>query len=110
MASSLHADDAFGDRFHLEDLPLPRRADGYAVQLLGSDHLLDRRNGEFQPVRSPSLQALFDTFDAAREAACRWAEREGIAPDAHRLAIVPAAYDATLDRHVLIYGQLSEHP
>lgn len=110
MTSCQLADDAFGDRFVLDTLPLPRRADGYAVQTLGSDRLLDRNSGEFLPVRSPSLQALFTTFDAAREAAQAWLEGHGVSPADHRLAIVPAAFDELLERHVLIYGQLAEHP
>jgi len=104
------ADDIFGDRFALDTLPLPRRADGYAVQTLGSDLLLDRNSGEFLPVRSPSLHALFDTFDAARAAAQIWLERHGVSPAEHRLAIVPSAFDDLLERHVMIYGQLEDHP
>lgn len=110
MSSRQLADDAFGDRFALDTLPLPRRADGYAVQTLGSDLLLDRISGEFLPVRSPSLHALFDTFDAAREAAQAWLEGHGVSPAEHRLAIVPSAFDDLLKRHVLIYGQLEDHP
>lgn len=110
MTSSSLADDTFGDRFALETLPLPRPAHGYAVQTLGSDLLLDRDSGEFLPVRSPRLHALFETFDAAREAAHAWLERHGIPPAGHSLAIVPSAFDDLLERHVLIYGQLEEHP
>ena len=35
------AADAFGDRFALADLPLPRPPRGYAVQMLDTDTLLD---------------------------------------------------------------------
>ena len=110
MATHPIADDAFGDRFTLDTLPLPRPAQGYAVQTLGSDLLLDRNSGQFLPVRAPSLDALFETFDAARAAAQAWLERHGISFAEHRLAIVPAAYDDLLERHVLIYGQLDDHP
>jgi hypothetical protein len=33
-----------------------------------------------------------------------------MAPDAHRLAIVPVGYDDLLQRHVLIYGVLCGQP
>jgi len=105
-----HAADAFGDPFLIERLPLPRPAAGYAVQMLGSDRLLDRRSGDFQPVRSPALAALFDSFAAAHAAAGRWLDEHGGNPAEHRLSIVPAAFDETLERHVLIYGVLEEHP
>jgi hypothetical protein len=104
------ADDAFGDRFMLDTLPLPRPAHGYAVQTLGSDLLLDRKSGEFLPVRSSSLEALFGTFDEAHLAARSWLERHGIPFAEHRLAIVPSAFDDVLERHVMIYGQLADHP
>jgi hypothetical protein len=110
MATYPLADDTFGDRFALDALPLPRPAQGYAVQTLGSDLLLDRGSGEFLPVRSPSLDALFDSFDTARAAAQAWLERHGVSSAEHRLAIVPAAFDDLLERHVLIYGQLDDHP
>ncbi|MCL2636202.1 MAG: hypothetical protein FWD50_06195 [Betaproteobacteria bacterium] len=105
-----HATDAFGDPFALDNLPLPRPAAGYAVQMLGSDQLLDRHSGDFLPVRSPDLAALFDTFAAARQAAQAWVDRHCQTADEHRLAIVPAAFDSVLERHVLIYGVLEEHP
>ncbi|MDR0776779.1 MAG: hypothetical protein LBE81_09105 [Azonexus sp.] len=105
-----HAADAFGDPFALDKLPLPRPAAGYAVQMLGSDRLLDRRSGAFLPVRSPALAGLFDTFAAARQAAEAWVDGHCRTPAEHRLAIVPAAFDDVLERHVLIYGVLEEHP
>ena len=105
-----HAADAFGDPFRLDDLPLPRPAAGYAVQMLGSDRLLDRRSGDFLPVRAPGLAALFDTFAAARQAAAAWVDRNCRRADEHRLAIVPASFDGVLERHVLIYGVLEEGP
>ncbi|MDR1994637.1 hypothetical protein [Azonexus sp.] len=105
-----HAADAFGDPFALDNLPLPRPAAGYAVQMLGSDRLLDRRSGAFLPVRSPDLAGLFDTFAAARQAAEAWVDQHCRPPAEHRLAIVPAAFDDVLERHVLIYGVLEEHP
>lgn len=105
-----HATDAFGDRFAIETLPLPRPAAGYAVQMLGSDRLLDRHSGEFLPVRSPALTGLFDSFDAARAAAEGWVDAHCNEPTEHRLAIVPAAFDEVLERHVLIYGVLEDHP
>jgi hypothetical protein len=103
-------EDAFGDRFDLDCLPLPRAARGYAVQMLDTDTLLDSGSGEFLPVRSPQLSALFSSFDAAHAAAARWIAGHGIAPDSHALAIVPAGYDDTLQRHVLIYGVLCGQP
>ena len=102
--------DAFGDRFELDALPLSRPPAGYAVQMLDTDRLLDRQSGDFLPVRSTALQALFESFDAAYGAAKVWAETHGAAPDEHRLAIVPAGYDAILERHILIYGVLCGHP
>lgn len=109
--SALHLPaDAFGDRFQLEDLPLPRPAGGYAVQMLGSDLLLDCNSGDFLPVRSPALNGLFASFDAAHAAARIWVEGHCGPPGEHRLAIVPCAFDDMLERHVLIYGQLEEHP
>ncbi len=105
----LHPDDplAFGDPFRLEDLPLPRPADGYAVQYLGRDQLLDQISGQFQPVRNPGAKALFPSFEAARTAARSWLKarlEQGQAPAP--LAIVPAAYDPVSERHILIYGVL----
>lgn len=102
--------DTFGDRFALDALPLARPAAGYAVQMLGSDLLLDRNTGNFLPVRSSALHALFDSFDAAHAAAGNWVEAHCTEPGEHRLAIVPGAFDDTLERHVLIYGVLEEHP
>ena len=64
--------DAFGDRFDLSKLPLPRAPAGYAVQRLDTDQVLDRRSGELLPVRSPNLEALFTSFDDAHAAACLW--------------------------------------
>lgn len=102
--------DAFGDRFLLDILPLARPARGYAVQTLGSDLLLDRTSGTFLPVRSTKLDALFDSFDAAHAAASLWVATHCAHPDDHCLAIVPGTYDELLERHVLIYGVLEEHP
>lgn len=103
-------EDAFGDRFELTDLPLPRPSAGYAVQMLDTDQLLDRHSKQFLPVRSAQLDGLFESFDSAYEAACHWVVRHGEDPAEHRLAIVPAGYDAVLERHVLIYGVLCAHP
>jgi len=102
--------DAFGDRFALADLPLPRPPRGYAVQMLDTDTLLDQASGEFLPVRSPVLNGLFATFDDAFAAAGRWVEVHCEGPDDHRLAIVPAGFDDILQRHVLIYGVLCGRP
>ena len=110
MVNSLFSADAFGDRFELEELPLPRAAAGYAVQMLDTDTLLDRHSGTFLPVRSTKLQGLFGSFDEAYSAAKNWAERNCASPDEHRLAIVPAGFDTILERHVLIYGVLCGHP
>ena len=102
--------DAFGDRFALADLPLPRPPRGYAVQMLDTDTLLDRASGEFLPVRSPALDGLFASFDDAFAAASRWVEAHCAVPEAHHLAIVPAGFDDVLQRHVLIYGVLCGRP
>jgi hypothetical protein len=102
--------NAFGDPFDVHALPLPRPADGYAVQMLDTDTLLDRRSGSFLPVRSPKLEALFDTFESAREAAANWVSANCHAPDEHHLSIVPASFDPQLERHILIYGVLCGRP
>jgi len=104
------AADAFGDRFALDDLPLPRPAAGYAVQMLDTDTLLDRISGDFLPVRSPCLHGLFEDFDAAHAAACRWVVARCPTPEEHGLAIVPAGFDPLFQRHVLIYGVLCGRP
>ena len=110
MLSFPFADDAFGDRFRLADLPLPRAAAGYAVQRLDTDTLLDRVSGDFLAVRSPDLDGLFASFDAAHAAASQWLVGHGATPEEYGLAIVPAAYDQVLQRHVLIYGVLCGQP
>jgi hypothetical protein len=102
--------DAFGDRFELNELPLPRSPAGYAVQMLDTDSLLDRVSGNFLPIRSATLHGLFDSFDAAYAAAHRWVENNCTNPEDHRLAIVPAGFDTVLNRHVLIYGVLCGQP
>ncbi len=63
MSTTIFAPDAFGDRFDLAALPLPRRAEGYAVQKLDTDTLLDRETFVFLPVRSANLRGLFASFD-----------------------------------------------
>jgi len=102
--------DTFGDPFELHTLPLPRPAAGYAVQMLGTDNLLDRLSGSFMPVRSRALKGLFEHFNEAFSAAQAWVESHCEVVDEHRLAIVPAGFDTVLERHVLIYGVLNEHP
>lgn len=110
MPSFQLSPDAFGDRFNLEDLPLARPSAGYAVQMLDTDTLLDRISGTFLPVRSPTLDGLFATFDEAYAAAQLWVEANCQTPDEHRLAIVPAGFDNIMERHVLIYGVLCAQP
>lgn len=110
MDISLLPDDAFGDRFTLDELPLARAPAGYAVQMLDTDKLLDQVTGVFLPVRSEKLDGLFDSFDAAFAAAHRWVDNNCQNPDDHRLAIVPASFDSVLNRHVLIYGVLCGQP
>ncbi len=110
MPSFKFPDDAFGDRFNLADLPLPRTAAGYAVQRLGTDTLLDRSSASFLSVRAIQLQALFETFDAAHAAASDWLIRQSITHEDHGLAIVPANFDPLMQRHVLIYGVLCGQP
>ena len=110
MLENTFPPDAFGDPFELDALPLPRPPAGFAVQLLDTDRLFDRNSGDFLPVRSPALRALFDSFDGAYAAARQWAATHGVAPEDHRLAIVPVGYDPLLERHILIYGVLCTHP
>ncbi len=102
--------DAFGDHFLLEELPLPRAASGYAVQLLDTDQVLDRETGRFLSVRAANLKALFDCFEDAHQAACHWAMAHCTPPMMHKLAIVPAGFDLVLHRHILIYGVLCGQP
>lgn len=101
---------AFGDPFELSALPLPRPADGYAVQKLDHDQLLDRHSRRFLPVRDTALDALFATFGEAHAAAAEWLHAQDAAPEEHPLSIVPAAFDRVLGRHVLIYGVLRALP
>lgn len=103
-------DDAFGDRFDLANLSLPRQAAGYAVQQLGTDTLLDRASKSFLSVRVPQLQGLFENFDEAHAAASDWLTGHGMNLQEHGLAIVPANFDPLLQRHVLIYGVLRGQP
>ena len=110
MQRSVFSADAFGDRFNLGDLPLPRPPRGYAVQMLDTDTLLDRVSGHFLPVRAGELDGLFASFDDAFAAACCWVEAHRIAPEDHRLAIVPAGFDEVRQRHILIYGVLRGQP
>ena len=110
MQRSVFGADAFGDRCTLADLPLPRPAGGYAVQMLDTDTLLDRASGRVLAVRSAELDGLFASFDEVFAAACRWVEAHCSVPEDHRLAIVPAAFDAVRQRHVLIYGVLCGQP
>lgn len=102
--------DTFGDHFALETLPLARRPAGYAVQRLDTDTLLDRRSGCFLPIRSPDLEGLFASFDAAHAAASRWVLENCPPPADHGLAIVPASFDPEMQRHILIYGVLCGQP
>jgi len=104
------APDAFGDRFKLEDLPLARPGGGYAVQKLDTDTLLDRHSRAFLPVRHPELQGLFSSFDEAHAAARDWLLKNALLPEECPLAIVPAGFDPVLQRHVLIYGVLTQTP
>lgn len=106
----IHGNDAFGDRFSLSDLPLPRAGTGYAVQMLDTDTLLDRSTGEFLAVRDTTLSGLFESFDAAHAAARLWLTAHGVGLDRHPLAIVPAYFDQEMNRHVLIYGVLTQSP
>lgn len=106
----VHGEDAFGDRFALEDLPLPRAGTGYAVQLLDTDTLLDRRTGSFLPVRDTALSGLFEGFDDAYAAARAWLRERNATTEQYALAIVPAHYDESMHRHVLIYGVLTRLP
>lgn len=102
--------DAFGDPFDVARLPLPRPADGYAVQQLDTDLLLDRCSGQFRAVREPLLQGLFPTFESAHASATQFLRDRPQQSKDHHLAIVPASYDAELQRHILIYGVLRTEP
>jgi hypothetical protein len=102
--------DAFGDHFALDELSLARTPAGYAIQMLDTDKLLDRLTGTFLPVRSATLDGLFDSFETAYAAAHIWVEHHCPNPDDHHLAIVPASFDSVLNRHVLIYGVLCGQP
>jgi len=104
-------DDAFGDPFTVDQLPLPRPGTGYAVQMLDTDTLLDRRSGRFLGVREAGLEALFDSFTEARAAAKAWL-KSSWQPDGREipLAVVPAYFDDLMGRHVLIYGVLTRTP
>ena len=106
----VHGDDAFGDPFDLAALPLPRAGTGYAVQMLDTDTLLDRRSGRFLPVRDRQLEGLHPTFAAAHAAARQWISANHTTVEAHPLAIVPASYDEAMQRHILIYGVLTTTP
>ena len=101
---------AFGDPFDLHSLPLPRPADGYAVQRLDHDQLLDRASRAFLPIRDTTLDALFPSFFEAHAAASEWLCARGANSETHPLAIVPAAFDPVLQRHILIYGVLRTRP
>jgi hypothetical protein len=109
MSNTQHAEETpfLGDPFRLEELPLPRPADGYAVQYLGRDLLLDKQQAVFLPIRHPTLRALHESFAAARQAALDWLHSQSATP-IPPLAIVPAAFDRVSERHVLIYGVLPE--
>lgn len=108
---SLHLpQDAFGDHFDLDKLPLPRAPAGYAIQMLDTDTLLDRRTMNFMPVRSPELKGLFESFAAAHAAASAWVKIHCHDPSEHKLAIVPAGFDPIMGRHILIYGVLRGQP
>ncbi len=102
--------NTFGDPFDISRLTLPRPAEGYAVQQLDSDLLLDQRSAEFLPVRSPELKAIFRSFDDAHHAAESWLTKQTGATDQHDLAIVPVSFDQRLQRHILIYGVLRRTP
>lgn len=102
--------NAFGDPFDILSLPLRRKAQGYAVQKLDTDLLLDQHSGTFLPVRSEQLDALFPSFRAAHKAAENWLGAQDISLDCHEIAIVPASYDNELHRHILIYGVLRSQP
>lgn len=110
LPSLVHGEDAFGDRFCVDRLPLPRAGAGYAVQMLDTDTLLDRASGNFLPVRNPALDGLFESFDQARTAARAWLRERNATLDRYPLAVVPALYDQTMDRHVLVYGVLTPAP
>lgn len=78
--------------------------------MLGTDTLLDRLTDNFLPVRSRCAAGALRTFREAFSAAQFWVENHCEIFDEHRLAIVPANFDKLLERHVLIYGVLNEHP
>lgn len=103
-------DDAFGDRFELAALDLPRLAHGYALQRLDTDLLFDQTSGNFQPIRTPEIKVIFSSFDSAYQTAAAWVSTHCATPTDHKIAIVPIGYDDFLKRHILIYGVLSSTP
>lgn len=102
--------DTFGDRFTLSQLSLPREAQGYALQILDTDRIFDQITGNFLPIRTPALKALFSSFELAHAAASAWTNQHCPPPEDHRIAIVPASYDDFFQRHVLIHGVLCSTP
>jgi len=110
MATNQLSPDAFGDRFELSTLPLPRAPAGYAVQRLDTDLLLDRPSGRLLPIRTPGLDGIFASFDDAYGAAEQWVTQHCDSPTEHHLAIVPAGYDPVFERPILIYGVLCGQP
>lgn len=104
--NTIQATSRFGDPYTLESLSLPRPAEGYAVQYLGRDQLLDQDTGKFLAIRNPALKGIFPSFATAHEAAMAWIDQNGGKPEEHPLAIVPVAFDPVSDRHILIYGVL----
>ncbi|MEY2632911.1 MAG: hypothetical protein RIR00_1565 [Pseudomonadota bacterium] len=106
----IHRLEDLGQPFDLHSLPLPRPAQGYAVQRLDTDTLLDRHQLQFLTVRDPQLDALFPSHREAAEAARQWLLREQRTTDDEHLAIVPAAHDPEFRRHVLIFGVLTSQP
>jgi len=99
----------FGDPFALDMPSLPRPASGYAVQLLGTDRILDRSSMQFLAVRDRALQGSFATFAEAEQAARAMAAAV-TDPETLPMGIVPVGYDSMMQRHVLIHGVLRAEP
>lgn len=110
LPQRLFGADAFGDPYDVRSLPRSRPGMGYAVQLLDSDQILDRASGRFLSIRDPQLSGLFLSFHDAYAAARATVLAGKIDPREEPLAIVPAYHDATMQRHVLIYGVLTAQP
>jgi hypothetical protein len=89
-----------GTPFELQQLILPRKASGYAVQWLGTDRILDRNSTKFSPIREAGISNIFSHFSEATKAGQQWLSTHPETP----IAIVPVTFDDLFERWVLILG------